>query len=126
MQYPKYLIGVAILALFMPVAVFAGSKNSATIQLPDTATVGSTQLQAGTYKVEWTGSGSNVNVNFIQHKTTVATTTAQLKTNDNAATEDAVVLKPSANNSGKEVTEIDLAKHKQALLLNQGGMNPGQ
>jgi hypothetical protein len=127
MQFAKYLLPVAVIALFLPAAGFARDKNSATMNLTDPAMIGTTSLQPGTYKVEWSGSGSTVNVSIIQHKAVVATTTAELKTHDNAASEDAVILAPVPNNSSeKEIAEIDMANHKEALVINQTPTNPGQ
>jgi hypothetical protein len=126
MKFVKLLMLSSMFTLLIPASGFARAKNEGTMNLTEPATIGSSQLKPGTYKVQWDGSGSSVHINIIQHKNTVATTTGQVKTNDNAVSDDAVVLAPAANSSsGKQIAEIDFAKHKEALVINaasNGGM----
>lgn len=128
MRFLNYLVVSTLFTLLIPASGFARSNNRGTMNLDQPAMVGSTQLQPGSYKVEWNGTGPNVHVNIMQHNNTVASTTGELKTNDQAASQDAVVLRPAPDNSSqKEVAEIDFSKHKEALVLNHSsGMNRGQ
>jgi hypothetical protein len=57
-------------ALLLASSAFAATKASLT--LPDTTTVNGTKLQAGDYKLEWDGTGTNVEVSFLKGKTVVA------------------------------------------------------
>lgn len=127
MCYPKYLMLLSMFTFLLPGMGFAREKNQGTMQLMEPARIGSTELQPGTYKVEWNGTGPKVQVSVMQHKNTVATTTATLKTNDAAATLDAVVLKPAPGNSSvRQIAEIDFGSHKEALVITPSGKSRTQ
>lgn len=117
MKFWKCLMLPTMFTLLIPASGFAREKDQGTMRLMEPAKVGSTELQPGTYKVEWNGSGPTVQVTILQHKNAVATTTAELKTNDNQASQDAVVLKPTANSSERQIAEIDFSKHKDVLII---------
>lgn len=55
------LFASAVLLASLSIPAFA-AKNSQTINLADSVKVGSTQLDAGSYKVSWTGTAPNVQV----------------------------------------------------------------
>jgi len=127
MKSGKYLALFAGVVMLLPLSAFARQKNEGTLKLYDPAEIGSTRLEPGTYKVEWTGTGSNVQVSVLQHKKMLVTTAAELKTNDAGVTQDAVVLKPADNNSAKQIAEIDFGSQKEALVLtDQIGQGQGQ
>lgn len=127
MNLVKYLMLLALFTILIPASSFARTKDRGTMQLMEPAEIGSTQLQPGTYQVEWNGTGPTVHVNIMQHKNTVAATTGELKTNDKAASQDAVVLKPAGNSSSeKQIAEIDFGNRKEALVLYSSNMNQGQ
>jgi hypothetical protein len=69
--------------LFFATALFAASKNSATVVLRDAVTVGAAKLPAGEYKVTWTDPGSDCKVTFAQGKTTVAVIPATVVAHQN-------------------------------------------
>jgi hypothetical protein len=64
--------------LMLPLFAFAGSKNSSNLNLEQLVKVAGTQLSPGQYKVVWEGTGSDVQVSFLQGKNTVATAPAKL------------------------------------------------
>jgi len=72
-----------LLTLMLAVAttVFAAGKNSATVNIHEKVTVGTTTLPAGEYKVSWTDAGQ---VTFAQGKTTVATIPATVSAKSNS------------------------------------------
>jgi hypothetical protein len=117
MRYPKYLLLVAACSLLLPVSAFARSSNERTFTLPQAAEIGSTQLPAGKYKVEWDGTGSHVQATILQGKKTLVTSPATLETHDKAASQDAVVLKQAKNNMNTQIREIDFGSHKEALVF---------
>jgi hypothetical protein len=118
MMYPKYLMLLAAFFLLLPLSAFAPAKDQGTFRLFEPAKIGSTQLQPGKYKVEWTGTDPKVRVTFLQGKKTVAVGTATLETEDRAASQDAVVLKPASNNSSeKQIIEIDFGSRREALVI---------
>ena len=66
----KRFVGyVAVLALLSAPAFAA--KNSSTVILPETVTVGTTQLPAAQYHVTWTATGSSAQVTLANGKSTV-------------------------------------------------------
>jgi hypothetical protein len=126
MKLAKSLTLLAVLSVLIPAASFARDKNQGKMVLDEPAQIGSTQLKPGTYNIEWQGSGPAVNVEVTQRNKTLATVPGQLKTNDAEASQDAVVLAPSATNSSqKQVVEIDFGSRKEALVINPGAMNAG-
>lgn len=80
----KRFIGyVAVLAVLSAPAFAA--KNSSTVTIPQTVTVGTTQLPAAQYQVTWTGTGSNGQVTLVNGKSTV-TVPAKVVDQKNAVT----------------------------------------
>ena len=76
----KRFLGIAILVSSLSIPAFA-AKNSQTIALDKTVTVGSTQLPAGDYKLTWTGTAPDVQVTLEQknvRKPATATVPAKL------------------------------------------------
>ena len=58
------------LALLLASSAFAATK--ANLQLHNTTTVNGTKLKAGDYKLEWDGTGPNVEVSILDGKKVVA------------------------------------------------------
>jgi hypothetical protein len=117
MKTLTYLTLLSIIAV-SPLSVFARDKNQHSVDIPATVQVGGTQLKPGNYKVEWQGTGPDIQVAFLQGGKTVATVPATLKTNDGEVTQDQVVT-DSANNT---LSEIDFRRDKEALVFQQSGM----
>jgi hypothetical protein len=61
----KRILGFAIILSSLAVPAFAAQKNQ-NITLPEAATIGSTKLPAGEYKISWTGTAPNVQVTLEQ------------------------------------------------------------
>lgn len=95
---------------------FAKTKDEGSFDLAQPATVGSTQLQPGHYKAEWTDTNGTINVAIMQHGQTIATTKATLKELDNRSPYDAVTLRAGSNNRNR-IEEIDFSNRKDALIL---------
>lgn len=121
MKSLKYLALLSTLALLTPISALARNKNEHSVSIPDAVQVGSTHLQAGTYKVKWDGSGPQVQVSFMQNGKTVATAPGTLKTNDTAVVQDDVIVEP-ANGSNKNLQEIDFGHQQEALVFAHSGM----
>jgi hypothetical protein len=64
------------LALLLASSAFAGTKADLVLQSP--TTVNGTKLKAGEYKLQWDGSGPNVEVSIMQGKTVVAKVPAKV------------------------------------------------
>ena len=56
----------------------AAQKNAVKVNFSEPVTVGSTVLNAGDYRVKWEGTGSAVQVTFLQGKNAVATVPATI------------------------------------------------
>jgi hypothetical protein len=79
------------LALLLASSAFAGSK--ASLQLNNPTVVNGTKLKPGDYKLEWDGSGPNVELSIIQGKNVIAKVPAK------------VVDLPSSSNNNAAVTK---------------------
>jgi hypothetical protein len=111
------LVSIAALAIGMSTVSFAAQKNEGKFTLTESATIGSTDLRPGDYKIQWqTQNGNDVKVDIIQHGKVVATTQGQLKTLQTPAPYDAVVTKDTGK-SAKAIDEIDFNNRTQALVL---------
>ena len=79
------------LALLLASSAFAATKASLTLQNP--ATINGTKLKAGDYKLEWDGSGPNVEVSIVQGKTVVAKVPAKVVDLNKPAQNSAALVK---------------------------------
>ena len=119
MKYLKYLAVLSTLTLLSPLCL-ARDKNEHSVTIYNSIQVGSTQLKAGDYTVEWQESSSGVQVSFLQNHKTVATVPGTLKTNDDQVTQDDIVTDTS-NANGNVLKEIDFGRQKEALLFGREG-----
>ena len=101
------------LAVFVATGAFASNKGS--IHLGEAVEINGQQLPAGDYQVRWDGSGSSVELSFMQGKKEVAKTSAKTFELGAAPLYDEAVID---HNGGKaSVSEIHLANKKTALAL---------
>jgi hypothetical protein len=90
------------------------------ITLGTAAQVGSTTLKPGDYRVEWQGTGSNVNVNFMQGSKVVATAPATVEQKESH--NNSIQLTNAGGNGTATVREIDWTHI--ALVFQPGAENP--
>jgi hypothetical protein len=121
MKHLQYVALFLTLASFSPLGAFAKDKNVHSVNLADAVQIGTTQLKPGSYKVEWQGTGPNVQVNFLHEGKTVATVPGTLKTNEERITRDEIVTDPSSTGA-RALKEIDFGHQKEALVFSQSGM----
>lgn len=112
MKWSKYLIAAAAVLLFLPFSAFARSKDNGSLSLSNPAKLGSTRLKPGDYKVHWTGTGNQVNVDVLQKNKTVASSQAKL----------IELPKPSLSNSiqtnqTNHIQQIDFSGRREALVI---------
>jgi hypothetical protein len=119
-QQLKYAALLSALALLSPVGALARGKNQHSVVIPDSVQVGGSQLQPGKYKVEWQGTGPEVQVNFVRDGKTVATEPGTLIANDNHVVQDAIVTDTA--NSTNTLKEIDFGHDKESVIFGQSGM----
>ncbi len=118
----KLGITLAAIALMLPLSALAASKNSSNVQIPDKVVVNGKQIQPGTYKVEWNGTGPNVEVSILQGHKTVAQAPARVV--DKTYEQQAIVT--HQNNSGANVLDQIQLKNKELDLSarTNSGANP--
>jgi len=106
------------LALLLASSAFAVTKASLNLQSP--TTISGTKLKAGDYKLEWDGSGPNVEVSIMQGRNVVAKVQAKVvDLNSPSANNAAVVIK---NNDGTStLSGARFAGKKFALELGDSG-----
>jgi hypothetical protein len=78
MKMSKRSLAILGAAFLFSTSAFAQSENKGKLSVSDTITVEGKQLPPGNYKVEWEGTGSNVEVKILKGKETVATAQARL------------------------------------------------
>ena len=117
MKSGKYIAVVAVLASGLSLSAFAKDKNETRITLSHSVQVGMTQLKPGDYKLQWDGSGSNVQVKFLQGKEVVATVPAKLGQAKNPQGVDAIETSDVSNVS--TLNRIDFARGKQSMDFTQ-------
>jgi hypothetical protein len=120
MQQLKYAALLSTLALLSPVGAMARDKNQHSVVIPDSIQVGSAQLEPGNYKVEWQGTGPEVQVNFVRNGKTVATVPGTLNANDNHVVQDAIVTDTAS--STNKLREIDFGRDKESVTFGSSGM----
>jgi hypothetical protein len=117
MKHLRYLLALlSVLAVLSPLSVFARDKNQHSVNIPSAVQVGGTQLKPGKYKVEWQGTGPDLQVTFLLDGKAVATAPATLKSNQ--VTQDEIVT----NLENNTLDEIDFRRDKEALVFQQSGM----
>jgi hypothetical protein len=106
------------LALMLAASAFALSKGS--LQLSNAVTLNGTTLKPGEYKVQWEGSGPNVEVSILKGKNVVATTTAHVVDLQSPSDNDAALT--HQNDSGPNtLSGLRFQGKKFALELTDAG-----
>ena len=85
------------LALTLASSAFAASKANLTLNNP--TSINGTKLKAGDYKLEWDGSGPNVEVSIMQGKKVVTKVPAKIVDLDKAPNNDAALLRQNGDGS---------------------------
>lgn len=114
----RVLLVLALTLATVPALLASDANTKKGITLGTVATVGNTTLQPGDYKVEWQGTGSNVNVNIMQGKKVVASAPATVQNKQSA--NNAILMK-NEGNGAEAIMEIDF--HDVALVFQPGAAN---
>ena len=112
------------LVLLLAGSAFAASKASLTLN--HETTVNGTKLKAGDYKLQWDGSGPDVEVSIVQGKNVIAKVPAKLVDLNSNASNDAAVIKNNSDGSST-LAGVRFAGKKYALELGEAadGMQAG-
>jgi hypothetical protein len=112
------------LALLLTSSAFAGTKANLSINSP--VTVNGTTLRPGDYKVQWEGSGPNVELSILQGKNVVAKTSAHLvELQTPAANDAAVTLKNDSGPNSLASIRFEGKKIALELVAASDGMQAG-
>jgi hypothetical protein len=104
------------LALLLASSAFAASKGHLTLQSP--TSVNGTHLKAGDYKLQWEGTGPEVQVSIMQGKKVLATVPATIVELKSPAQNDSAVV--SNNTDGtSSLAGVRFAGKTTALDLSQ-------
>lgn len=112
------------LALLLASSAFAANKPSLALSHP--VTVNGTTLKAGDYKVQWEGTGPNVEVRILQGKNVLVKAPARVVELQTAAADDAALTR--TNESGtSSLAAIRFQGNKLSLELTETseGMSGG-
>jgi hypothetical protein len=107
-------------ALLFSSGAIAGEANKGTLHLDSAVNVEGKTIDAGTYKVEWTGSGSDVQVTLLRGKNTVATFPAHVTEQPTANAGDAYGTSAQPDGT-RTLTSIYLGGKKTVLEISQNG-----
>ena len=115
------VLGVALL---LASGAFAANKANFTLNNP--TTVNGTKLKAGDYKLQWDGTGSDVQVSFIQGKNVIAKVPAKLVDLKSSPQDDAAVVNTNGDGT-TTLTALRFAGKKYSLQLGEAsdGMQAG-
>lgn len=106
------------LSLLLATSVFATNIHSykGSLQLQNSVSVSGTTLPAGDYSVKWEGTGSNVQLNILQGRKVIASTSARVVDLDQSSNSDSTILKDNGDGS-KSLSEIRFGGKKYALAI---------
>jgi hypothetical protein len=110
------------LALLLASSAFAVTKASLTLDNP--TTVNGTTLKAGDYKLQWDGSGPNVEVSILQGKTVLTKVQAKVVDLPAAADNNAAVLMKNADGTSS-LSGARFEGKKFALEISESGSMDG-
>ncbi len=109
------LAKTVVLGLAVLLASSAFASNKGTLQVREPFEVNGQQLAPGEYQLRWDGTGSNVEVSFMQGKKEIAKASAKVVTLDKAYDYDSAVVDRSSGKAA--VSEVRFAGKKYALAL---------
>ena len=112
------------LALLLASSAFAATK--ATLSLPHPTDVSGTMLAPGDYKLEWDGTGPNVEVSILQGKKVIAKVPAKLVDVSSPYQSDAAVVKQNGDGSASLAeARFQGKKFKLSIGEENDGMQAG-
>jgi len=116
MRSMKYLASLLVVAVVLSVGAFAKDHDAGSFDLAQTVQLGSTTLQPGHYKAEWTGPNNALQISIVKDGKTVATAHGTIKELPSKAQSGAVTIRTNGDNSN-QVEEIDFSNRTEALVL---------
>ena len=117
---------LAVLAVALMLASSAFAATKANLHVNNTLTVNGTNLKPGDYKLQWDGSGPDVEVSILQGKNVVAKVPAKVVDLQAAPQADATVTRHN-NDGSSSLAGVRFEGKKFAIEVPDanGGMQPG-
>lgn len=110
--------------VLLAAGAFAANTNKGSLELQRSAQVAGKELAPGNYKVQWEGSGDQVQLSIMQGSKSVLTTSARVVRMQAAASNDNALINVNPDGS-RSVAEIRFRGKKFALELNGEGAGAG-
>jgi hypothetical protein len=107
-----------LVAVLMVVATGAFASNKGTMHIQEAVQVNGQALAPGEYQLRWEGTGSNVELSFMQGKKQIAKTSAKVIELEKAPSFDSAVVDHSSGKAA--VSEVRFAGKKTALSIGAG------
>jgi hypothetical protein len=111
------LAKLVVLGLAVLLATGAFASNKGSLHVEEAVQVNGQQLPAGDYQLRWDGSGSDVQLSFMQGKKEVAKTAAKVVELDKKSEYDSAVVDRSG---GGSLSQVRFAGKKFALAIGDG------
>lgn len=115
-RFSALLLGSSLL---FSVGLLAATTNKKSLHLNEKVTIEGRQLAPGDYKVEWSGTGPDVTVNFLKGKETVASVPAHVVPENAPNSQDGYLLKPAADGS-QSLAQVFFSGERFDLNMDQG------
>ena len=111
----NHLAKTVVLGLAVLLASSAFASNKGSLHVHEAFVVNGQQLAPGEYQLRWDGTGSNVEVSFLQGKKEVAKASAKVVALDKAYDYDSAVIDHASGKAA--VSEVRFAGKKYALAI---------
>lgn len=112
----RFAFLTAVVGLGFASLAMAAGRQSVSVELSSDTTLAGTKIPAGKYKLTWTATGAEADVQVGQGKKVIATTKGKLVERDKAATDDEVVSRKDASGTFT-LAEVHMRGEKSVLVL---------
>jgi hypothetical protein len=107
-------------SLLLTTAALAANTTKKTMHLFEKAEIEGKLLNPGDYRVEWSGTGPNIQLSIVQGRETVATVPARIVAENTPNDQDGYVLQP-AKSGGQSIEQIFFSGMKYNLQIQPAG-----
>ena len=106
----------SVIAIFLVATISGFAKESRTVKVIHSASVGGTVIAPGEYKLQWKSHGSDATVTLMKGKKVVTTAPAQVVDRDAEYDRSAVVYETGSDGS-RSIIEMRFADSKRVLVF---------
>lgn len=111
-------------SLLLPLAAFAGNTTKKTLHIFETVTLEGKTLSPGDYRLEWSGTGPDVQLEVVHGRDTVATVPAKIVTASEKNQQDGYTLKPTQS-GGQELSSVFFSGKDYSLQIHPDNASSG-